>query len=280
MNRDTTKFLSTYIKTLGYPIHDSERKNTANLPRLVICAGCLLWIFIQFIVISIQNRDNFYDFVFPLGYSTVIAYFLSGLAAFMCRLEQVKILLKHVDQNIYTYPDESDINPRYDWITGERNMVILFWCIFWYNSCASVADASLPFIQLMMQGRVEVLIYPGWIPWSIEGVLPFIGTYLMHFCILLACTSICNLTCIYTLFVTFEFQRQCKRLNAALGSIEQRTLKHTLHKLNILDPKIIDGNGNGDEEDKRLRSKYRHYYQTKFKENMVSCIQHHQMLIK
>lgn len=246
MSRPIIKFYSKFIHLLG--LNNNSRPPYRSAINLLF----LTWSLTQLIVSAARNTDNLYSFIFPFSYSTICILLIINLLVLMRETEQVHLLLQCIDRNVHAYENESRITPTYDWIEDETNMLRAFAFLWCYNACICVLMALIPLVQYLLVGNVKILVYPGWIPWSTDRPFSFACTYMIHVSVLGIAAVLYNLSCTLPLCVTFEFRRQCKRLNAAL--------------LLVFDESAYEVS--------------RRHDKTAKLNDLVSCVRHHQALVK
>lgn len=258
MNRKTVQFL--FDCTAFYNLNPK----LGTLYRIITCILFIMIAVIQSIIYSFQNIDNIYKSIFPMSNVLFGVTFIFSLASFLRKSKDVQLLLKHIDQHMYTYSDEPVIQPSYTWVEKENNILRLFLFIWKFNTFLVICVALSPCIQLIIFGRVEIAIYPSWIPWKVNGIVSSVCAYLTNLCPLLAGYFSFNVCLIFPLFVTLEFRRQRKRLCTALLSIEKRTEER------------IRATENGRKNSILTKLNYHKL----IRHNITDCIKHHQMLIE
>lgn len=264
MNRKTVQFFSSY------PAFYEVNYETGKLHRIIITI-CINFIgALQILVFSLQNISTIYNFVFSFSNFLITIIFASNTSAFLYNNKKVRQLLRYIDQHIYTYSDESNITPSYDWIELDENMVRVFLYICGYHTFLVCGLSLSPYMQLLIYGKTEVMIYPAWIPWPIDRPIPFLCAYLINFIgITVGCLTY-NLCCIFPMFITLEFRRQRKRLCTALVSIEKRAEERARLSMKKAKP------GFAYDSRRRLQLCYRSI----LKANVIECVKHYQMLLR
>lgn len=255
MNRKPVKFLVLFLSI--FSLNDGP----VNKTRLVISFALVLYPTFQFFMSAITNTDTIYDIVFPASHTLVLTGIITNLICLFCKRKNIRLLLDHMDRHMYIYSDESVIEPEYAWIEKDDNMVRTLMGICSYNIFIGLCMSVSPLVQLLVMGKVDILVYPGWIPWRIDKTTPFVITYIMHICMAAMCILAFDLLCVFPLLIAFEFRRQRKRLCAALATIEIRTQKRIPNVCN-------DGKCHA------------HRYNAVLEDNIIECIRHHQMLIE
>lgn len=260
MNRKLVTFFSVYLSFLG--LNREFRKPC----RLGISALLMTIGFIQYLVSALTNIDTLYGFTLPFSHALLTTNIISCLVSFLLQDTNVHLLLENIDQHIYIYSDESNIKLEYSWMEEENNMLSLFFGICSHNILISACMSVSPFVQFLLMRRVEVLIYPGWIPWKIDEIAPFVCAYIINFSVIVVCTTWYSLCGIFPLYVTFEFRRQGKRLCAALLNLDKVEVqkRETRFTYRLLRP--------------NRRPKLT--YNKVLKKKICECIKHHQMLME
>lgn len=267
MNRSVVEFFSSY------PTFFKLNYATGKLHPAIITGFVIIIGVIQLLVHSLQNIHTVYNFIYSFADFLITLVILLNLSAFLYNNKQVRQLMSHIDQHIYVYSDESKIMPSYEWIEQDDNMVRVFLYICGYFFFLGGAVSLAPFIQFLLNEKIEIIIYPGWTPWSTDRTVPFLCTYLIHFNFVVVCCFAFNLDCIFPLFITLEFRRQRKRLCAALLSIENRA------EDSIRRNEKKSTSCSHESHAESIRRQKRNY-QRMLKANIVECVKHHQMLLK
>lgn len=265
MKRPTVKFMSTLMEAIGFPILDSTKHKFLRNCRLIISFLFTFWCTTQFLVISILHTNNFYRFVMPTSYSLLLIFIFASLLANVSLLRKTKQLLKNLDKNIHTYPDDEEIFPLAERLSYEKRSLPIFFFTIMPSVFHTMLNGISPFIQFLLMGHVVVIVYPGWIPWSTDGIIPFVSTYLLHTAIGFSTALQFGFINCFPMFVMFEFRQQCKRMNVALKTMEYRCRDRCLNPTRI-------NHFNGGTSKKQ--------FSEEFRSNIIYCIRHYQMLIR
>lgn len=165
----------------------------------------------------IKYRDSFRDvaavfFCIFGSCGSVMVYFI-----FVAHSEDIIKLLTILDDNIFTYEEETDITPKYKWILEEGNMVICSLCLLGWLAIDLVLMFAIPILSILL-GAEEVVVIPVWIP--IDSV---VLSYLIQMSLASAFATSLWYRWIFLLVISLEFDRQCERLCSALATIEERS---------------------------------------------------------
>lgn len=257
MTRKLVTFFSNYLSLLG--LHrDFRRPFRLGISALLLTTGS-----IQYLVFLSKNTATVYGVTLPFSHLLITMIVVSSLVSFLLYYKNVYLLLKKIDQNFYIYSNESNIKPEYSWLEEENNLFKLFLCFLTYSFVGTASMCLSPFVQFLFLGRVEVLIYSGWIPWKIDKVVPFVCAYMINFSTVIVCITWYNLFVLLPLYITIEFRRQVKRLCTALRNIGKAGFQKA-------EPKIIF----------LASSKRRSEFNTNQVSNFIECTEHHQMLLQ
>lgn len=217
------------------------------------------------------NSTELYDFVKPVSLTIVGLLVLVPVLMTTSQIRNIRSLINQIDENIYTYPDESDVTPQYDRLYDENNLIAVFVSLQCVNFFASLLTIVSPLVQRLVFGKVDMIIFPTWTPWSINRLIPFIVIFIQHAVTVLVAIPWYSFASILPLAVMMEYKRQCKRMNLALCTIEERALKSIQtkvkkkYKINSYDARNEYSNKNYDRE---------------LNENLVCCINHYQKLLR
>lgn len=229
---------------------DDNTFSTSTSYRANILLMMQTWTCTSILILLFVNRSvDFYETVINICYFTAGCTTLSGYASFVITLNDIKQLMRIIDDNIFTYPDEHSIMPKYAWTSKEENMVLVIVALLVYQGTCTFIMSIAPILQLLFTGEMEVSVFPMWEPWT-SVMLSFVSQFIF----VNIAFWFYYLSWIFPIFVCFEFERQCARLCCALNSVQDRA-----KEADILKQKDYD---------------------EAYRENLVQCIRHHQRLVK
>lgn len=213
---------------------------------------------------SIIHRENFNEFVITISYLFSTIFLLTTIVSLFTSKSKIRVLLERIDDNIYTYTQEKDIEVAYSWILDEKNTRKINALIFLYQLFGFALAGISPVLGYLFGIENQFMIYPAWMPLAKKGFLPYIGMLVIQ---LITAGSVFwgyYLLQVYVAFMVIELLRQHKRLKAALTSLSTRceleVLRANAQQDGINNPHV--------------------WYVKLFKENLIQCIQHHQLLVK
>lgn len=269
MNKKTVTFFCKCIQAIGLDYDSPHPTRTLIGVFVLICAQT------QFLVCAFQNSDRLINVIFPLCYLFLMVLTFIDLIAFAYRTKDIHLLLKYMDQNMYTYSDEERIKPLYHWLEGDENLLRVIIYVWWFGVFICACIVISPLVQLLFIGKVVIFMYPGWIPWKIDTPIPFVCAFIIQTNIFIVGCIIISLTTTFPLCVMIEFQRQSKRLCVALRTITDRAKESTLNEI-----KISSFIGGYSYHLHISGERYKTNYNRRLKINIISCIRHYQMLFK
>lgn len=254
------------MEAIGVPVFDTTKYSFLRKSLLYTLILCNFWMTTQFIVLNILQINNFYGFTFSLSYLCIMILVSAGMIANLHILRKTKQLLKLIDENIYTYADDLEIFPAEEQFLYDEHMTRIFAYMLSAFFLSTTINILSPLFQfLLMSQMASVIVYPGWIPWSTDGVTAFICTYLLQTGAVLLGSLQFNFLICFPIFVVFEFRQQCRRLNIALKTIEGRSRNRCSDRMKV---NYFKGG----------ISEMQH--SAEYKSNIISCIRHYQMIIR
>lgn len=211
------------------------------------------------------NSDNFYDYVKPVSFTVILILILVPVVATYTEMENVQLVLREIDKNIYTYCDESEIVPQYEWFYEEDHMINIFIFLQTFNVFICAFGICSAILQRLLLDKVDMIVYPTWTPWSIQELIPFTGIFIQQTVTMIVSIPWYTFAWLFALTVMAEYTRQCRRMNLALRTIQERTLKSVRTEVGENSKwRIVDDSS----------------YCDKLCENIISCINHYQKLLK
>lgn len=206
------------------------------------------------------NRGEFQESIKTVAYICGSVLLLPVFLKFIHARQDLKLLIESIDQNIFTYSDEANIEVHYDWPLDERNTFKIYASVLCFQSFGFTLAGISPFIGFMFGKKEAFMLYPGWTPWAIDDLGSFAATYIFQ-----SLTSGCvfwlyYVAQMYIIFVVSEFLRQYRRLCRALSTIDRRIWKL-----------LVDGSIATSET---IWAKYGDV----FANQLCECIRHHRIL--
>lgn len=225
-------------------------------------------------MLSMYSINDFDTFVNPIGYfACLLITFISVFFLFLHKNEN-RYLLNEINRNIFEYPHEANDPIIYTGWLSEENWKKLRIVIILTELIPYCLAGISPFTGYIITGKIQSFLYPGYIPWKINNVYEYIGTYFSQ---CLTATSVFmtyHIIDIYIIFVCVEFLRQYKKLKTALITLNIRSIN------TILQLKTMNKN-NGTESCFTDKAKlYKTMYDEKYKQNLILCLKHHQKLYR
>lgn len=257
MKRKLIHYVASFIHNSGIPVLTHQPQHyCSHKSRIILLAAFNYFLAIIFTSIyAIKNRDDFYKFINPIPYVAIISITLGTFFPIFHHQRSLSELFFNMDDNMYTYPDEDQLPIIYNkWYLQEDNIILVLKAVqsFYFGG---ILLRSLPtFVQLFYSGSTETFLYPGWMPWPMEGQHWQLLTLVFQLGQGLCGIWCFNLVVLSIITPVFEFLRQYKRLEVAVGSLGSRT--------------EMTSDGNKRKAEQVLR------------ENIIHCIKHHQILYK
>lgn len=229
--------------------------------RFVFLMVLVLSAMISLAMASILSFGNFDEFVIPMAYVTAISTIIGNAFIINHYGPTIGKMLHHMDENLYTYPDEHLLNVNYSWYTNEQNIVVLIHYVLYAEASFIFIALCPPCVEIILLRKINVnAIYPCWAPWKLEDEKAKLFTMMFQIIQGISALWLNYLIIICIFIITVEFMRQFERLRAAISSLKDRTdifllsLKD-LQKLEITFDDVMH-------------------------ENIIRCIEHHQILFK
>lgn len=271
----------------GINVKDNKPLSLPELGKISFYVLCLSYGYLGTIMFSVTNFGEFYNFVIPAAYIGALTVLMSGVLSLYFNKKKIYHLLKFMDDNVFIYPDEKSIYPKYSWLFSERNIVTKFILVMGYEITGYIFVCGSPFMGYFVNGHMKPYIYPAWTPWKVNGTTSFWVTYASQ--VVVVTTSLWGyyLTLTYILFILIEFIKQYKRLAEAVSTISQRAESSLVNEFGYAElnkyPKRVDQhifqyNVNSNNSD--IKREYVVMYNKRVRENIIMCVQHHQRLKK
>ncbi len=230
--------------------------------RISVVTGLLVCTLFSLSMYGIINRRSIEESIKTVTYMNSTILMLLVNIKFLQLRKQIRIQLQKIDDNIFKYSNEREIEMTYEWFLDERHIGAIYRWILAYQVFGFALAGMAPFIGFLVGKNVSFLVYPGWTPWSTNGPFKFILTYVYQSLTASSVFWMLYLSQTFVVFVVIEFLRQNKRLRAALSTLEDRTMKQIL-RLSKCNPE------------------YRNYqFNRIFANKLKECVRHHQELAK
>ncbi|XP_065213006.1 uncharacterized protein LOC135840408 isoform X2 [Planococcus citri] len=278
MKRKVIRSLIFVLDGIGLNI--TTEKLDSKIWRYVCCM--LLFIYTNFTLImySFTHRENFFEAASPIIFIGGSNIMMVGVSAIFYHRQKLRQMLFNMDCGMFTYPDEDRIPVNYSWILNEKNNANVYYLVLLVILFAYSVLLTMAVLQWCLYKQIKIFIYPNWTPWKGGG-----ATHQISSLILQHVTVICGLwffyiVCIFLIATAIEFAKQVERLCAAVQSLDQRTKVMTLKECNrtevlfqIQDDTLRKNVQNLQE------SKFNNKFNAFFKENIINCTRHHQIII-
>lgn len=279
MNRKVTHFLATCMQNIGIDIDNEKTNNKFYYTRILVGIAMLLFFF-SVTTFAIKNRDE------PKKVVLASAHLLPGITIAANYLyaqlttKRIRNLLRNIDANIFVYTNEGKITPPYSPLMKEKNILLLFRIILVYMTVSLTLYLLSSILAHYITGPqpMNTVIIPLWLPFQSK-----IGSFLFQLTFIPAFGVSLYLKWIFTLFMNFEYERQCTRLCVALTTLEYRSLTDMQRCVQKSGAHASSGESTAMPLDKlnrmcRTVQRYRNAYHKIVRENLIQCIQHHQRL--
>lgn len=238
-----------------------DRYSLNQFFRLCTVLFLLLCTHLSLVTYAYINRSKFQESINTVAYTGGTILLIAVVLKFIHARQDLKFLIECIDNNMFTYSDEANIEVHYDWLLDECNTLKVYGSALCYQSFGFTLAGISPFIGYMLGNKETFLLYPGWTPWTINDFGSFAITYFYQSLTAGCVFWIYYLAQMYIIFVISEFLRQYRRLGRALSTIDRRTWK-------LLVGRSI------------LESGWRPKYGDVFANQLCECIVHHQILVK
>lgn len=203
-----------------------------------------------------------------------------GVSAILHRKQTLRRMLINMDNGMFVYPDEHRIPVNYPWFLKEKNDVQVYYLVLLVVLFAYSLLLTMAIAQLILNKQITIFIYPNWTPWAGDGI-----TYQIISLLLQHVTVLCGLwfyyiVCMFLIGTAIESARQVERLCAAIRSLSQRTkLMASVgndNEIIIIQDEIFQKEIHIVHESARFRNRF----DAIFKQNIIRCSKHHQVLMK
>jgi len=229
----------------------------------VFCAAQSYGIF-GTILSSYHSRGDFYNMIVPMAItSSCIVMMTTILSMHICK-PAMRDVLCSINDHVFVYPDEENFKLNYSGILLEKNCIKLCGAVILFEVLGYAFSFLSPFIGYFLVGELHTYIYPQWIPWNVGSTFTYVFTYILQ-----VPTATYNfmgyyMILLYYIFILVEFDRQYKKLQYAIESLDERSRKGVL--------------GDDDEEMIRVLGSRNEEYDNAYKYNLIICVRHHQKL--
>lgn len=286
MKRQAVEIMAGLLRFTGINSEENRSTSLNEFKRISVYVFFLSYGYLGTTMFSIKNAGEFYNFVIPTAYIGALTVLMTGVLCLFHNKRKIFRMLKRLDDNVFIYPDENNIRPKYTWLFDEKNIIIKFTLVMCYEITGYIFVCGSPFMGYFVSGRMKPEIYPGWTPWTVNGTVTFWSTYVSQVCVVTTSLWGYYITLTYVLFIIIEFLKQYKRLVVALCTINQRAEQALLLKLNFsgdLKRPAAKYHGsfhpiNFNHSD--IKTEYVTLYNNLVRENIVMCLKHYQMLRK
>lgn len=258
MKRQLTKHLVAILSATGIGISSENRIRQLCTKTVILFSLACCFFSEIFYGIDKINTGTRHDVIFVVCFIIINFITTFGFISFQFKLKDLQELLQILDGNIFTYTDETEIAPDYKWSCKEENMkrVSLFFAGYFFVSCFFSNVACLAGYALT---RNLILIYPAKLPWDSAGLNYGLQMWVS---VLAAWTLYTRWS--FSILISFEFERQCKRMCTALETVERRSREEA----------GVYEDGASYMSAKWNESQIRYY--KILRGNIVQCIRHHQ----
>lgn len=264
MKRNSVRIICSFLDLTGINVKEGQY-SSKQFFRLCTVLFLLLCTHLSLVAYAYINRSEFQESINTVAYTGSTVLLPVVVLKFVHTREGLKRLLESIDQNVFTYSDEANIEVRYDWLQDERNTLKVYGYVLCYQFFGFALAGISPIVGYVSGNTKTFLLYPGWTPWTINGFGTFAVTYFFQSLTAGCVFWIYYLTQMYIIFVISEFLRQYRRLCRALSSIDRRTQK-LLQSARISIP--------ASELGRKLE------YGDAFANQLRQCARHHQLLVK
>lgn len=276
--RTEVKFVSTLMNQIGIPIDDISSSRSFYQRAIVLIA--LLGMQLQTAAYIFVNRKEFSTLPIGVSFSALEFSLTSTYLHLLYQSSSAKKLLTNIDWNMFTYPDDSKIQPKYGWLLQERNINRVLVGLLVYMSIFSILLQTLPpLIAVIRTGETEMLIIPAWDPFHSAMI-----SYILQVAMFSVGFVVYYTIQAYLYLVTVEFVRQAKRLREAIGSVHLRAENHALEETRVREcfsgVSKLNAAGVCCGGTYRGGEVYEKFYRRNIADNVVQNVKHFQALVK
>lgn len=238
-----------------------------SIIRFIILIFLLITTIISIILFSYINRNQLAVCIGTIPYLGYVFFLCIILLIFFQNRKKIMILLRIMDDNVFTYTDEENISIVYHWLLEENNVSTINMLSIFYNYMGLAICGIPPIVELLNENMEMCLIYPSWVPWGCKNLVSFVATYIFQLLNGSVIIFVFYLVQCFYLLTIIEFLRQNEKICAALRTITDR-IENEITLLQINSPTDI-------QLDRCIlvRSEL-------FKKKLCECIKHHQMIVK
>lgn len=251
-----------------------------NTIRVFICELILGYGMYSTLLFSYYSFGDFYSFVVPVAYFVCLLLVFTNVWWLHSRRAEIRYLLIQISGNIFEYPDESYFCNIYSGWLSEKNYRKLHNLILLLEIFGFIFAGTSPLIGYFFVGQIRTFIYPGWISWKVDTPLKYIGTYCLQATVASTVFWVYYMTQIYISFVLVEFLRQFEKMDAALVSLHERTAESVRMRLASQWDNLEGHNFTNIAPHVKSSANYKATYDRIFRINLISCIKHHQHLLR
>lgn len=284
MKRKITHFLATYMQNIGIDIANEDRIRRTRYIK-IIAAGFYLLLLSSLSAFLIKNRNQYNNLALGSAYTISAVNIVASYLYVLITIKRIRPLLRNIDQNIFVYTNEEKITPAYSLLMKEENTLLFFQITLAYLIFMWVSFFFSPFFAYYLTGgrELKVEIIPIWLPFRSK-----VAIYLFQLSTETVLATGLYLKWVFPLFLHFEYERQCRRLCAALTTLEWRSFADMQQRIEEFGASGSSAGGSDlaslslDELSRLCRTKtyYRNAYYKIVRENLVQCIRHHQRLVE
>lgn len=254
MKRKITNFLLWLLERAGIGIIPENPIKKLCI-RIIILFVLITSLFTMLLfVLKISSKMQ--DIALMVCYMLSVLIGISGYLSIHLKTETIRELLHTLDNNVFTYTDEAELQPKYIWILEEENMIFvgkILGCYTILNGGLACVMAALFFV---LSDQELMIVYPGVLPWNTNAT-----NFSFQVVLSLTSVSIYYIRWISCLIFNFEFERQFERLCYALNTMNKRS-------------GIVEEVCN--EKVNKPRDPY--FQMENFRMKLTECIHHHQKL--
>lgn len=251
-----------------------------NTIRVYICELILGYGMYSTLLFSYYSFGDFYSFVVPVAYFVCLLLVFINVWWLHNRRAEIHYLLMQIKKNIFEYPDESYFYNMYNGWLCEKNYQKLRNLILLLEISGFIFAGSSPLIGYFVTGQMRTFIYPGWISWTVDTPLKYIGTYCLQATVASTVFWVYYMTQVYISFILVEFLRQFKKLNEAIISLHARTVESVEMHLASQSNKLECDNCADIAPHVETSAMYKDMYDRIFHTNLITCVEHHQHLLR
>lgn len=242
--------------------------------RLWMIRILFLYAFIQMFIYSVVNRDNLKNFLFSITYTFNMLTTILMFHSFYHYREDIQFTLQCIDDNVFVYSDEEDIQVVYEWYLQDENAVGVYLRVCLWQSIPFAIVGMVTVLDFIFGRENSFLFYPAWTPWSMNNFFAYLVSYLLQ---AISCIVILwnyYLVQAYAATVILELLRQHVRLRKALVTLAERTRKH------VLMTTVNNSNVEMQENLEYLLNPKSQIYSKSVEIRMKQCFRHHILLQK